>query len=64
MKSIDSMNADELVQELLASIEEMAERAATDANGQFDHQFYVAYKAGMQAAFSVALEALIKPAQG
>lgn len=51
-------NAKRQVEELAQVLDKLAETYATDANGQFDLQCYLAYRAGLDAGLSAAVQVL------
>jgi hypothetical protein len=54
---------DDKVQLLVDEIEKLAEVYATDANGEFDLQKYLAFKDGVNMGFQIWAQALAKPIQ-
>lgn len=59
-KKGEFMNTDDQVQMLVQEIEKLAEAYATDSNGEFDLQKYIAFKEGLNMGFQIWAHALAK----
>jgi hypothetical protein len=55
-----SNDLNQAVQEIIEAIDRLAELYATDKDGHFDHNMYLAFKAGFNAGLDAALQ-IFKP---